>query len=195
MPRRPTLRSRRGFSFFAHSPIICPSNRSKPTFFPKEYPVRICIRRVEGNLSRSMIESSTSKNVAVQELPIGLRELCLRALADLPGIKSLLIYERPEQTLLDRASGHATLSEITDHAFRERVAGLADLFVWYFTPHWTPKSHEEDELFCIHCRVGSTDNPESFCPNPHCICHTLWQAIMGPGYQKPTGSKHPAKTP
>jgi len=70
----------------------------------------------------------------------------------LPGIKSILIYDHPEHTLLDRAGDHATLSVIADVALRERIMELVRLFVWYFSPHWVETDPEEETLVCVHCR-------------------------------------------
>lgn len=125
-------------------------------------------------------------SITAGSLPPGLRELCLRMLTGLPGIKSVLIYDHPEETLLDRGSSHTTMRGLmTDEALHARVLEIADLLAWHFSRHWTEKTHEEDEHICVHCGIGSTDNPESFCLNPHCSCHKKWQAIIGPGYNRP----------
>lgn len=121
-------------------------------------------------------------NVTVNGLPTSLRELCLRALADLPGIKSILIYDHPEQILLDRAGGHATLRVIADEALRARVMELADLFQWHFSPHWVRENPEEDDLICIHCRKSHTHDPRHFCGNPACDSQKKWTAIIGPEF-------------
>lgn len=144
--------------------------------------MRIRIRRVEDNLHASMIEYQNG-NVAVDTLPPGLRELCLRTLACLPGIKSILIYDHPEHTLLDRAGGHATLAVIADDALRARVLELADLFQWHFSPHWVQESPEEEALICLHCRQSRTHDPRSFCRNRFCDSHAKFQAIIGPKYK------------
>lgn len=150
--------------------------------------MRITFRRVKDNLLASMIEGPNGENISAGQLPTNLSELCLRLLTGLIGTETILIYDRPEQTLFKQTNGYVTFDalEITaDTAFRERVLEVTSLLQWHFSPRWAQENPDDNTLLiCAYCQKSRTRDRRDFCSDPLCSSHDKLTAIIGPDYRR-----------
>ncbi len=140
------------------------------------------IIRVNDRISKSTVDGSE-----IKELPLRLRVLLRRLLADLKRVKTITIDQEPQKAILEFSSRNATILSLSAKTRRQFIATMS-LLQWYKRKHWyshRPAGMLGGTIYCNDCDLGIIAGSAWYCQNSACPSHEKWRQVIGPSYKPP----------